>query len=324
MSTPIRTTDSADDTLSTADEVYAAFEDAVGCDAGQPTPGSRQMGPRRLSRAGMGMDFFGIRRFRPEIDEERRIHHRHSDRLGYPVVVEREKEVRHHAYIWCDTTESMRFSSQPLHVPTKLAAARVMATALSRYLAVDEKMNVGLLGEKAYYSGPHAAVQIAHQLHDTDISDDGWPSEAGRILPRSLVVIFGDFITGIRDDSEFRAVTESRLQDLSDRHLSGFLVMVMDPAEIDFPYQGSKKFNGVEGAGSLAFQSVAELREPYLKKIHDRIATLSALGDANGFQLIMQRTDQPLHQGLLAMHDLAPRLPGITSKPSGAPVQVLR
>lgn len=305
MNKPVHHTDPYDALLDGAERVYDDFAERAELDVGQPSLMSSEMGPRNLRRAGVGTEFFDLRPYRPDTDQEGDIHERYSDRLGYDVVVQHEKEIRHHAYLWCNATADMRFTSDARTL-TKLDAARQTAVALSRYLAMKEGMMVGLLGDRHVFSGPRAHTHVATRLLGDVVPSEAMPSDVGRVQPRSTAILFGDFIGAIENDDEFRRKMNDDLDYLAGLHLTGYLVMVHDAAELDFPYEGGTKFSHPEGGLSLAFDEARDLKTEYLRKIEERMTWLESTAETYGFKVILQRTDRPLHEGMMAMYGLLP------------------
>lgn len=253
-------------------------------------------GPRLLRRRGAGMEFFDTRDFQPESDDPRRINVPLSQRAGRPIVIEKEAEVMQNIYLWRDSTDSMSYSSLN-NGQTKKQAAEVMLLALARHLAANEEQ-IGILGQKEIYRGGKAHQKIAGQLMDVTIVAGDVPVPSRRLPRNSTAVLFGDFHT----EPETLARSLDQLKNMGVR---GYVVRVLDPNEIDFNYSGPTAFNGLEGEGRIEFQDAAKVRDAYRKAIKDDIDAVRKVAEEKGFRFILQRTDQPLENGLIKIYELS-------------------
>lgn len=282
--------------LAQADKTYADMPMNVRLAVEKVSQGLAEFGPRKLRFKGLGTEFFEARDFRRDSDDPRKINARLSARAGRNVVVEKEAEIRQHFYLWRDGSGSMDYKSAEEHF-TKKESAEIMMLAMAKHLAKNEEM-IGLLDGKGTYRGGKAPELMAQQLHNVVVATGDMPVLNRKFPRHSTVVMFSDFFMGadkLRDS----------LRNLSSRNLNGYLVMVMDPQELDFDFTGNIEFEGLEGEGLQDPGDKAEsLREAYMAEMKAYIEEIGQVAREKGFTFILQRTDEPLSQGLLEIYGL--------------------
>lgn len=274
--------------------------------------GLAEIGPRLLGRAGTGMEFFDQRDFNPETDELRAINARLSARAGIDhytgeerkIVVVKEAEIRQHVYLWRDATESMEFGSGRM---TKKQASEIMLLAIARHLARNEDM-VGIMDAKGVYRGSGAQNLIAKQIFNVSVIAGDMP-EVRRKLPRnSSGIIFTDAMMAPEDFA-------NRIEPLVRQGLDLYVVLVLDPQEIDFNYDGHFEFQGLEGDGTIAFSIAKDERAAYHKRMDEHMRAIQDICTARRVKLMLQRTDEPLENALLSIYGVRPRTFDFTPKP---------
>jgi uncharacterized protein (DUF58 family) len=292
--------------LASADESYNMMPPGVRLEIEKISQGLTEFGPRKLQRSGMGTELFEARPYRDGVDVKQP-NAKLSARAGKRIVVETEAEIRQHFYLWRDSSDSTKYSSDDKLFTVK-EAEEVMLLAFAKHLARNEEM-IGILDRQGQYRGGKAPEWIGQQLAEVTIVTGGMPAVA-RPLPRnSTVVLFSDFLM---DADEL----VKGLDHISGVGLKGFLVMVLDPEEIEFKrFKGHTEFQGMEGEGRIAFKKAESLQEAYKKTMQERIEWIKRLCAAKGFEFILQRTDKPLHEGLLSIYGLSPRAEGAQPAP---------
>lgn len=293
--------DSLTSVLAGADRTFGKLPQRMRLEIEKISKGMSEFGPRKLNRHGLGAEFFEAREFRPGIDERKNINARMSAKAQKDVVVEKEAEIRQHFYLWRKGYGSMDFASDP-DLWSKKEAAEIMLLALAKHLAKNEEM-IGVLDKKGTYRGGNVSGNIAAHLQDVNIITGDMPIVNRKLPMNSTVVLFSDFYASPKD------IVES-LENLNSRGLKGFMVMTLDPQELEFnAYSGHTRFRGLEGEGSHAFKQAQSLRNEYLEKISKRINWLEGLAHSKGYDFIIQRTDKPLHHALLKIYGVNPHTP---------------
>ena len=265
-------------------------------------------------RAGPGETFW---QFRPFISGEPAggIDWRRSARDDRAFVREREWEAAHTVWIWIDRSPSMAFASH-LAQASKIERATVLGLAAADLL-VRGGERVGLIG----LTRPLATRGVIERFAEA-IALDERLSGAGAPLPpqiplgaRSQVVLIGDFLS---EEAAIRGAIDA----LSAQGAQGEALMIADPIEETFPFQGHTEFVGADGATRLRAPRAQSLREAYLAKLARHRDAVRAACAARGWDFALHRTDRPAAQALLAlrMRLEGPRLAGAgaPSQPGGA------
>lgn len=279
-------------TLAAADETFRSLPTNLRLLVNQVSKAIPDFGPRKLLRKGPGMEFFEARDFDQNIDEVRRINAKLSAKMDKPMVVEKQAEISQRIYMWRDPSESMQFASRD-DLYTKKEIAEIMMLAFAKHLTKNEEV-VGVLDKKGTYRGGKAAASIAKTLDVRIITGDK-PVLRSNPPQNSTAILFGDFI-----NDDYDKLTKL-LKRMKAQNLSGYMVMVLDPQEIDFDYKGFVKFEGLKGELSEEFGEAERARKEYRENLAAHIHKVRELAKANGFKLILQRTDEPLHFGLMQL-----------------------
>ena len=79
----------------------------------------------------------------------------------------------------------------------------------------------------------------------------------------------------------------------------GHLIQVLDPAEVDLPYAGRVRFEGVEGEGDLLMSRAENIREDYRTELSNHWAGLKTLAQSAGWSQSRHITDQSAAKSLL-------------------------
>jgi uncharacterized protein (DUF58 family) len=126
-------------------------------------------------------------------------------------------------------------------------------------------------------------------------------SGAGAPLPpqaalnaHSKVLLLSDFLSAEEDVR--RAVGA-----LSAQGAQGQALMIADPIEETFPFEGHTEFVEVGGAMRLRAPRAQSLREAYLARLARHREAVREVFAARGWALALHRTDKPAAQALLAL-----------------------
>jgi len=293
--------ESVNKVLSRADTTYSKLPDRLKLQVEELVRGLAQYGPRKIPRKGAGMEFLEPRDFHPDKDEIKDINFRMSARAGRNIVLDKESEIRQHFYLWRKGSGTMNFSSDPKQLSTKKEAAEVMLLAFAKHLARNEEL-IGVLDKQGTYTGGRAPGNVAYHLQDVNIITGDVPNLHRKLPKNSTVVLFSDFFD---DASEL----VNALDRLTGQGLRGYMVMTLDPQELDFDkYKGRTKFKGLSGEATKKFGKAEAERENYKFRMGQYINWVEKLATHKGYKLIIQRTDQPLSNALLQIYGLRPNI----------------
>ena len=274
-------------------------------------------------RAGMGDSFWQYRAALPG-EPAQRIDWRQSARSSRAYVREMEWEAAQTVCLWPDLSPSMRWRSGR-HLPTKQERAELLLLALAA-LALrggeHVRLTVGGAGARAErVSGRHALQQLGDQLLHAGGRNPGERNQAGSLpdpaleLPRrARVVLIGDLLSPMVE-------IEALFVRLSAMPVSCHVLQVLDPAELDLPYQGRIRFEGLEGEAPILVQRAEDLREAYRAALRRHQDALAGLCRGAGFGLTLHLTCQPPQDALLDLHQAlsAPRAASASvSRPTAA------
>lgn len=274
------------DLLAKVDKTYAEISDEVRLQISELSVNlPRNLGMRLARRAGLGEQPIGPRPYDPERGDERRnIHARLSGR-GENMVVEKELQRRHRVSLWRDPTLS----------GSKKTAAEISLLALAEKLAKDED-TISVLHE-GQLQRIGRGTQIAYNcLQDVAVVASDVPDVEDNVPYNSTFFLFGEFFEKDR--------IENILQDLHDRHLNGYVVMLLDPSESEFDIPDNVELFSPKGKATLqgltrlVFSKSASMKEQWFKQLNAHLEWLEDTCRKNRFELILQRTDEPLDKGL--------------------------
>ena len=257
MQTPTRTVDrhQAEAFAATLPPLLVAAE-RVAVTIAQGVHGRRQVG--------QGETFWQYRRYEHG-DQPNRIDWRRSALSDQVFVRETEWEAAQSVWLWHDASASMGYASKA-ELPTKASRAALLTIALMALL-IRGGERIALLGND---SPPTTGRAALNRLADTIIRrfarpgevtpgeptpSDPTPSERSNASDESLppltplprhaaVVLLGDFLAQPED-------IERAIRAISGRGVRGHLVQVLDPAEIEMPFNGRNRFLGLEAEGDL-------------------------------------------------------------------------
>ncbi|MGY6412249.1 MAG: DUF58 domain-containing protein [Alkalilacustris sp.] len=243
------------------------------------------LGEHGRRRAGHGDEFW---QYRPAHagDALRLIDWRRSGRSDAHFVREREWQAAQSVALWVDDARSMGFSGARNRAP-KSDRARVLALALA-VLLVRAGERVGLASvDLPPRSGQVQLMRLAARLCDDGAADYGAP-DAVAIPSHARAVFLSDFLGDI-------APVEAALTSAADRGVRGALVMVLDPVEEAFPFDGRTIFESMGGGLRHETLKAGDLRGRYLARLAERKDRLTNLARITGWQFTCHHTgDAPL------------------------------
>lgn len=246
-------------------------------------------------RSGPGETFWQYRAAQPG-DSLGQIDWRRSGKTERLFVREMEWEAAESVVFWCDQAKSMDFKSNSVDW-TKADRARLLTIACTVLLNRGGE-RFGLLGTElaSPRTGETQLMRIAARLSapDHNAKDFGAPPK-GQLPKSGKAVFFSDFM-GPREDV-FPALLNAAGQGTG-----GIFVMILDPIEEDFPFQGRTRFESVARAVRHETDEAGALRPEYLDRLSERREDLSKVAKRAGWQLILHRTDESPRRALVRLH----------------------
>jgi uncharacterized protein (DUF58 family) len=206
------------------------------------------------------------------------------------VLREQEWEAAESVWLWVDRSASMGFRSHT--GATKHERAQVLALALASLLLRAGERVASLAAATPPLSGRAALARLAEQLDQPPATgdDDDLPR---RPLPKhARCVLVSDWLMP-------RERIEDWLGFIHGLGVHGFVVAVLDPAELELPYAGRVRFTGMEQEGAALIGNVERVRADYERLMAEHRAALADVTRRLGWRMTLHRTDHPPEQALL-------------------------
>ncbi|MEO0487231.1 MAG: DUF58 domain-containing protein [Pseudomonadota bacterium] len=250
------------------------------------------LGDHGRRRAGTGDDFWQYRPAQPG-DPARAIDWRRSAMADVEFVREREWQIAQSVILWVDHAASLEFASKGQE--PKSTRARTLALAVA-ILLIRGGERVGLTGfSLPPRAGEHQIERLAAALSLPGDGPDFGEPEARGMLPHSRALFISDFLGD-------PAPVETALQKAADRGVGGALLMVLDPEEEAFPYDGRTVFESMGGAVLHETLKAGQLRDRYIDRLAARKDLLAGWARAAGWQFHVHHTDQNAQPALLWLY----------------------
>jgi uncharacterized protein (DUF58 family) len=255
-------------------------------------------GLHKSPHQGQSVEFAEHKEYAPG-DEIRHIDWKAYGKLDKYYVKRFEQETNLKAYIALDASASMNYRSNGL---SKLEVACSLAASLA-YLLVRQQDAVGLAVLRAsgtQYIPPRASAShlqaILQALEGLQGEGPTHLAQAADVLSekarrRAAVFVFSDLFDD--DPGALRRLLQLRLRknDLSVFH-------VLDPAELEFPFEDPTLFLSMEDERSQQ-ANPREIRDSYLEEIGGFVAASKRLCMEMDCDYEPVRTDEPLDRVLL-------------------------
>lgn len=219
---------------------------------------------------------------------------RQSARLDNRLLVRQtEWEQPQCLLLWCGGGEDFDFAGEGRE--PKRFRGQVLALALA-ILALRGGERVGLWGS---VEPPRAGIHNVHSLAEQLLQED-IPLSAAMPREGATVVLLSDFHTSPDDVAvAFEKVRHARGR--------GIAVVIEDPSETDFPFEGSTQFEGAKRQTRKFFGEASAVRRAYLDAREAHFEALRAIARGADEAVVFHRTDRPLTPLLLS---LAQRIDG--------------
>jgi uncharacterized protein (DUF58 family) len=254
-------------------------------------------GLHRSPYLGLSIDFAEHRPYMPG-DDIRRIDWRVFGRTDRYYVKEFEADTNANFLVILDISRSMDYASNGI---TKLDYARYLAACLS-YFSRQQRDRVGLatITEDIVEFVPPSAKHLDIVLHTIDRIQPGGASDLQRALlkiaeatkRRSIVLLISDLYD--EPQSVLRAVSY-----LKNKGNDVLIFQVLDPAEVEFPFEGPVHFEDLESGEKIPV--VPELqREQYRQLVQAHLSEVSRLLVENRMDYFFFDTSKPLDHALFA------------------------
>lgn len=214
------------------------------------------------------------------------------------------EETNLHLICVVDASESMGYGS--ISTPsgetwTKYDHATAIAAALS-YMAIQQQDSVGLAifdqQLARYFKPSNSPGQWKMVVNELGLVPKWNKTNTGRILDqiaeklhhRSLIVLLSDFF----DDAEN---IKKGLRHLRYKKHEVMAFQILDPAEVEFPFEETTLFKGMEELGEMLTEPRA-LRDGYLEQMNAHTAALQKLCRGMLIDFVRMNSGEPLDTAL--------------------------
>lgn len=245
-------------------------------------------GDHNLKRAGLGERFWQFREYDPG-DRPQDIDWRQSAKTDNIFIRQREKQNSQSVFFWCARDAGMHFQSGSAR-RSKLETMQIFTLALSMLLSKAGEQ-IGTFGSFKTGRSAMAVDRIGHYVcHDSPESVSATPSQF-KIPQNAYLFQIGDFLSPIEE-------IEKNFEHLAARTKNGCIIQILDPAELDLPYDGRIVFDDMRGAEDIRIENVANIRAQYQSRILAHNKDLQKHCTDQGWSYVQHRTDRELEETL--------------------------
>ena len=243
---------------------------------------------------GQAQDFSEHRPYYPG-DEPRSIDWKVFGRTDRMVIKQYEEQTNVQATIFFDHSNSMSFSHAGRL--SKLEYAKTLAAAIGT-LVVSQTDAIGFVSHSNSLSAGSHPGQLGrlYEILENIQPQGSW--DAAALLKkhqtltrkRGFVIVFSDLMTS-------EAALMSSLRILQAQRNEVLVFQILDPAELELPFDGPVQFEDLE-TGAILTTEPAAIREKYKAWVSQHLAHLSQSFRGAGIEYARFQTDVPFDRGL--------------------------
>ena len=238
--------------------------------------------------SGKGEDFWQFKEYR-QGDSLSSIDWRKSAALNKVLVKQKENETAKTIYFYFDKTKSMFFKSKK-NLQNKHYIAILLQLTLSR-LFLKNRENV------FHFKTDKSMIKCSNDLSSFNESflfeenSINYPSKS-LMANNSICFIISDFLYDIK-------IVKNFLINLKQNNISGFLIQILDPLEIDFNIKENLILNDLETNAKLKVDESNKFKDYYNKKLKDLQNNLIDLSKHSNWSYILHDTSKNIKPILL-------------------------
>ena len=238
--------------------------------------------------SGKGEDFWQFKEYR-QGDSLSSIDWRKSAALNKVLVKQKENETAKTIYFYFDKTKSMFFKSKK-DLQSKYQVAILLLLTLSR-LFLKNRENV------FHFKTNKSIIRCSNDLSSFTESflfeEDriNYPDKS-LIANNAICFIISDFLYDIKTVNNF-------LINLKQKNISGFLIQILDPLEINFSIKENLILNDLETNAKLRVDESNKFKDIYDQKQRDLQNNLSDLCKSSNWTYVLHNTGKNIKPVLL-------------------------
>jgi hypothetical protein len=126
-------------------------------------------------------------------------------------------------------------------------------------------------------------------------AEDGGENLVGGPAPHGQLVLIGDFLAPLE-------AIDAVVGEYAERGLKGHILQLLDPAEVDLPFKGRVRFEGLEGERSWLLSRVEPVRADYRARLRAQEEGLKDVTRNVGWSFSLECTDRPPQNALLTLY----------------------
>ena len=258
-----------------------------------------RVGMHRSPLRGFSTEFAQHRQYVPG-DELKHIDWRVYGRTSRYYLKLYEAETNFTANLLLDASSSMHYGSGKV---SKLEYAKFLAASLA-YLIIQQRDSVGLAvfdDRLRNYIEPKSTQNIIHNIAEEleKVAPVSWTDVASllhefaqRITRRGFVILFSDLFDHVND---FIA----GLDHLRFRGHNVVVFHTLDPYELDFPFEGSLRFEGLEAEPEIITQP-RRVRAAYMEELGRFLRQIREACERSHVDYVLTDTSRPVSEVLSA------------------------
>ena len=238
--------------------------------------------------SGKGEDFWQFKEYR-QGDSLSSIDWRKSAASDKVLVKQKENETAKTIYFYFDKTKSMFFKSKK-DLQSKYQIAILLLLTLSRLL-LKNRENV------FHFKTNKSVIKCSNDLSSFtqgflfEEKFINYPDKS-LIANNSICFIISDFFYNIKTVNNF-------LINLKQKNISGFLIQILDPLEINFSIQENLILNDLETNAKLRVDESNKFKNFYDKKLKDLQNNLNDLCKSSNWTYVLHNTSKNIKPVLL-------------------------
>ena len=256
-----------------------------------------QSGIHRSPYHGFSAEFSEYRQYSPG-DDPKYLDWRLYARSDRHFIKKFEDETNRRCYLLVDLSKSMQYSSGEY---SKADYARTLAATLAYFLS-NQRDSVGLLlfAEEIldYHEARFRPGHMGRILASLDRNTEGKHTDlqkplsqiARTVRQRGLVVLISDMLADVDSLKDNLGYLASRGHDI-------LVLRVLDPAEVDFPFEDANMMRDLE-TGRDIYVEPAEARKQYIENFTAHEQRIETACQQLGAEYTRMLTSDPLENGL--------------------------
>lgn len=247
-------------------------------------------GEHGQSKPGSGEKFWQYREY-VQGDRPQDIDWKQTAKTESVFIKQKEWQTTQSVIFWCCQNGSMHFQSSAKY-KSKSDHARILTLALA-LLMTKAGEQVGTFGGRKVGRSQNALEDLEIKLTQDIRSTAPLADYNFYNLPQHATFIqIGDFLEPLED-------IEKNFKQFSGQSSGGLVIQVLDPAEINLPYNGRVLFQDMGGtAQKQQIDNVASIRASYKKRIEEHNEALHQICKQQGWHYYLHRTDKDIADSL--------------------------